>query len=87
MSDEHFSVDGTLIQAWASHKSFRPKGSAGQDDPPSGSEGGGGLAGRNAERDWKGEPRSNQTHANRTEAVGPAAARRPADHAGRGQGL
>ena len=57
LSDEHFSVDGTLIEAWASMKSFRPKeGSGGGDDaqPP---------AGRNAERDFKGEKRSNQTHA------------------------
>jgi hypothetical protein len=29
MSDEHFSVDGTLIEAWASHKSFRPKDGSG----------------------------------------------------------
>jgi transposase len=41
LSTEHFSVDGTLIDAWASMKSFRPKG--GQDDPPSG-------PGRNGER-------------------------------------
>ncbi len=34
LSREHFSVDGTLIQAWASHKSFRPKD--GLDDPPAG---------------------------------------------------
>jgi hypothetical protein len=32
MSDEHFTVDGTLIEAWASHKSFRPKDGTGQ--PP-----------------------------------------------------
>jgi transposase len=32
MSNEHFSVDGTLIQAWASHKSFQPK--AGPEDGP-----------------------------------------------------
>jgi transposase len=32
LSDEHFSVDGTLIDAWASMKSFRPKD--GDDDPP-----------------------------------------------------
>ena len=32
MSDEHFTVDGTLIEAWASHKSFRPKDGAGK--PP-----------------------------------------------------
>ncbi len=31
LSDEHFSVDGTLIEAWASHKSFRPKDSSGGD--------------------------------------------------------
>ena len=29
MSDEHFTVDGTLIEAWASHKSFRPKDGTG----------------------------------------------------------
>ncbi len=66
MSDEHFSVDGTLIQAWASHKSFQPNAgtaAGGKDDPPSG----GGGAGRNAERDWKGQSRSNQTHASTTD--------------------
>ena len=30
--DEHFSVDGTLIEAWASQKSFRPKDGSGDDD-------------------------------------------------------
>ena len=50
LSDEHFSVDGTLIQAWASHKSFRPK-----DEGPGG-------AGRNDERDFHGEERKNDTH-------------------------
>ena len=54
LSHEHFSVDGTLIEAWASMKSFRPKDHR-DDDPPS--------AGRNAERDFKGEKRSNKTHA------------------------
>lgn len=66
MSDEHFSVDGTLIQAWASHKSFQPQAGAapaGKDDPP----GGGGSARRNAERDWRGQPRSNETHASMTD--------------------
>lgn len=61
MSDEHFSVDGTLIQAWASHKSFKPKDApaqGGDDDPP---------VGRNAERDFRGEKRSNQTHASTTD--------------------
>jgi len=50
LSDEHFSVDGTLIQAWASQKSFRPK-----DEGPGGT-------GRNQERDFHGEERKNDTH-------------------------
>ena len=58
LSKEHFSVDGTLVQAWASHKSFRPKG--GGDDGPS-------PPGRNAEADWKGRPRSNETHISTTD--------------------
>ena len=59
VSSEHFSVDGTLLQAWASHKSFKPK---------DGSGGGGAVAGgRNAERDWKGQKRSNDTHASTTD--------------------
>lgn len=58
LSKEHFSVDGTLIQAWASHKSFRPKDGGG--GPSAG-------AGRNAEADWKGQRRSNQTHASTTD--------------------
>jgi len=56
--DEHFSVDGTLIEAWASHKSFLPKDR--QDPPDKG-------AGRNAEVDFKGEKRSNATHASTTD--------------------
>jgi Transposase DDE domain len=52
LSDEHFSVDGTLIQAWASLKRFRPKDGSGE--PP--------AEGRNGERDFKGEKRSNETH-------------------------
>jgi transposase len=59
MSGEHFSVDGTLIEAWASIKSFKPKDSSG-DEPPSGS-------GRNAEVDFKGRKRSNETHASTTD--------------------
>ena len=56
-SDEHFSVDGTLIDAWASHKSFQRK----DDDstPPQG---------RNPEVDFKGETRSNDTHASSTDS-------------------
>ena len=61
MSDEHFSVDGTLIQAWASHKSFQPKpgGDADGAPPPTGSAS---SAGRNAEQNWRGQKRSNETH-------------------------
>jgi len=55
LSDEHFSVDGTLIEAWASMKSFRPKG----EDPPPPTDGGD----RNPEVDFTGQPRSNDTHA------------------------
>lgn len=58
LSKEHFSVDGTLIQAWASQKSFRPKD--GSDDQPGG-------PGRNAQADWKGKPRANDTHASVTD--------------------
>ena len=53
LSDDHFSVDGTLIEAWASMKSFRPGDGGGE--PPEG--------GRNGERDFHGEKRSNETHA------------------------
>ena len=51
-SSEHFSVDGTLIEAWASHKSFKPKDGSG---PPTG-------PGRNPEVDFKGQRRINDTH-------------------------
>ena len=70
MSDEHFSVDGTLIQAWASHKSFQPKPGTDNDEPPAAaaSAGNGGQRpGRNGERDWRGQRRSNQTHASTTD--------------------
>ena len=53
LSSEHFSVDGTLIEAWASMKSFRPKDGSGTPPGP----------GRNGERDFHGEKRSNETHA------------------------
>jgi transposase len=58
LSSEHFSVDGTLIEAWASMKSFVPKDGG---DPPSG-KGHGSSGGRNAERDFHGEKRKNDTH-------------------------
>jgi transposase len=59
LSSEHFSVDGTLIQAWASMKSFKPK-------QPPGDEGGGGD-GRNAPADFRGQRRSNETHQSTTD--------------------
>jgi len=55
LSSDHFSVDGTLIEAWASMKSFKPKNDGGEGPPPGG--------GRNAEANFKGEKRSNETHA------------------------
>jgi transposase len=59
LSTDHFSVDGTLIEAWASLKSFRPKdGSDGE--PPEG-------GGRNAEANFHGKKRSNDTHASTTD--------------------
>ena len=56
-SSDHFSVDGTLLNAWASHKSFKPK-----DKPPSAP-----PAGRNVEVAWHGQKRSNDTHASTTD--------------------
>jgi transposase len=57
LSDEHFTVDGTLIEAWAGHKSFKPKGSKGDrpDDPG------------NPTVDFRGQKRSNDTHASTTD--------------------
>jgi len=57
LSTEHFSVDGTLLEAWASTKSFRPKDGSGP--PPD--------AGRNGEQDFHGQRRSNDTHASATD--------------------
>lgn len=57
LSEEHFSVDGTLIQAWASHKSFRRKQDSDDDE---------GI-GSNRERDFHKEKRSNETHEPRTD--------------------
>ena len=57
LSEDHFSVDGTLVEAWASLKSFRAKD--GSDEPPS--------AGRNGERNFHGEKRANDTHASTTD--------------------
>jgi transposase len=57
LSDEHFSVDGTMIEAWASMKSFQPKDGSGEPPAP----------GRNGEVDYRGQPRSNDTHASTTD--------------------
>lgn len=54
LSEEHFSVDGTLIDAWASHKSFRPRDD--DDNTPAG-----------RVRDFHGERRCNDTHASTTD--------------------
>ena len=59
LSSDHFSVDGTLIEAWASMKSVKPKDGSGE--PPA--QGGG----RNAEADFHGQKRSNDTHASTTD--------------------
>jgi transposase len=56
LSDEHFSVDGTLIEAWASLKSVHPK----DEPPPSG-------GGRNPEVDFRGQRRVNKTHESSTD--------------------
>jgi transposase len=58
LSSDHFSVDGTLIEAWASIKSFRRKN--GEDNDPDG-------PGRNAERGFHKEKRSNETHQSTTD--------------------
>lgn len=57
LSDEHFTVDGTLLAAWASHKSFKPKGSdrTPPDDP------------KNPSADFHGQTRRNDTHQSTTD--------------------
>jgi transposase len=59
LSQEHFTVDGTFIEAWASHKSFRRKD--GSDEDPKGG------AGRNARKDFSGQKRNNKTHQSTTD--------------------
>jgi transposase len=61
LSDDHFSVDGTLIDAWASMKSFRPKQDGGDDAPTADG------SGRNGARHLRGQKRSNETHASTTD--------------------
>jgi len=57
LSDEHFTVDGTLIEAWASHKSFKAK----DGEPPTSG------TGKNPDVDFKGTKRTNETHASTTD--------------------
>jgi transposase len=59
LSSDHFSVDGTLIEAWASMKSVKPKDGPGEPPAPGG--------GRNAEADFHGQKRSNDSHASTTD--------------------
>lgn len=58
LSTDHFSVDGTLVEAWASMKSF--KGRDGSDNPPA-------AGGRNGEATFRGKKRSNETHVSTTD--------------------
>jgi transposase len=101
LSDDHFSVDGTLVEAWASFKSFKPKPAAAMADPPddpqppptatpdpshaedanntdttettsgkdkmTSTSQSTDAIGRNVERDWRGTPWSNATHASVTD--------------------
>jgi transposase len=60
LSEDHFTVDGTLIEAWASHKSFRPK-----DEKPLPI--GGCIKAKNPDVDFRGRERSNDTHASTTD--------------------
>ena len=58
LSDEHFTVEGTLLEAWASHKSFRPR----DEEPPTPTTGGG-----NPTVDFHGQRRTNATHQSTTD--------------------
>jgi transposase len=60
LSDEHFTVDGTLIEAWAGQKSFKPR--AGTPGPPTDSDSG------NPSVNFRGQQRTNDTHASTTDA-------------------
>jgi len=60
LSDEHFTVDGTLIEAWAGQKSFQPKKNDGTGKPPA-------AGGSNPDVNWHKQKRSNQTHESQTD--------------------
>ena len=63
VSPDHFSVDGSLVEAYASIKSFKPKDRDGEDGPGDAN----GFKSRNAEVDFHGQKRSNATHASATD--------------------
>ena len=64
MSEDHFSVDGTLIESYASLKSFQPIGASEEEGEGSDNNG---FKPRNAEKDFKGQKRSNETHQSKTD--------------------
>ncbi len=68
-SDDHFTVDGTLIQSWASLKSFRPKDQTRGERP--------GESGSNPSVDFRGTRRSNETHASTTDSEARLAKKSP----------
>jgi hypothetical protein len=71
-SDEHFTVDGTLLEAWASLKSFQPKNQKGNiapDDPG------------NPTVDFHGERRSNETHESKSDLDAKLARKGPGEEA------
>jgi len=71
LSTDHFSVDGALIEAWASMKSFKPKAANGADppgdDPSLAAPSPPASGGRNAEVDFRGQKRSNEAHESTTD--------------------
>ena len=73
LSSDHFSVDGTMIEAWSSMKSLRPRSEVGppQDgsdqEPPASPPASSSSGGRNADADFRGDKRSNATHASTTD--------------------
>ncbi len=79
LSADHFTVDGTLLEAWASLKSFQPKppASDGDDGPPPAA----GSGGNNPAVDFHGERRSNATHQSRTDAEARLAKKGPGKEA------
>ncbi len=72
LSDAHFSVDGTLIQAWASQKSYRREDD--DSEPPA-------SGGRNSDANFHGEKRSNATHESKTDGAALMAKKGPGKEA------